>query len=157
MPMTSRLTTVGQGAGLALLGLIAGSLFGIRFGFDFTQYSPSTYLEVHQLAVHGLNDLLPMMGLAALLVIAVLAFHARANRRALVLYLLAGLGVIVAGLVTRFLNQPINSEVMTWSTVAMPADWDAIRHNWWTWHAVRLAASAVAFAALIGAVFTERS
>ena len=157
MHVFSRLTTAGQTIGLIIIGLVAGSLFGIRFGFDFTHYSPATYLEVHQMAVHGLNDLLPVMGLAVLVIIVALAFRARRRRSALALYLLAAFGVAVAGLVTRFLNQPINVEVMNWSAGAMPADWEAIRQSWWTWHAVRLVASVWAFAALLAAVFRDRA
>lgn len=149
-------TTLGQGLGLALIGLIAGSVFGIEFGYDFTRYSPGTYLEVHQAAVRGLNDLLPVMGLVSLVIIVGLAVSARRRPLALGLYAAAAIGVAVAGLVTRLLNQPINAEVMTWSADAMPADWAAVRQGWWYWHTVRCIVSVAAFLLLIAGILADR-
>ncbi|MGA8907819.1 MAG: DUF1772 domain-containing protein [Acidobacteriaceae bacterium] len=45
---------------------------------------------------------------------------------------------VVAGLVTRFVNQPINAIVMTWQNDAPPESWMDLRDRWWRWHAVRL-------------------
>lgn len=151
------LTSVAQAAGLALVGLLAGSLFGIWFGYDFTRYSPAAYLEVHQHAVGGLNDLLPFMGLAAIAVTATLAWRSRRRPSVMWSYVAAAICIAVGGIVTRFGNQPINAEVMGWTADALPSGWDGLRHTWWFWHGVRLAATALAFAALISAVFTDRA
>jgi len=140
--------TAGQGLALALAGLLAGSLFGIRFGYDVTAYTPATFVEVQQHAIAGLNDLLPLMGLAEILLLGVLAWSAR-RRPEFWLYLASVGGVIVAGLITRFGNQPINAMVMGWTAAALPADWDNLRHDWWTLHALRLGATALAFATLV--------
>ncbi len=151
------LSTIGQGLSPLLVGLLAGSMFGIWFGYDVTRYSPSTFVEVHQGAVRGLNTLLPLMGLAAIVLVVVLAVLARQRPTVLALYAAAALGLIVAGLITRFLNQPINEAVMGWSAATLPADWEALRNNWWNWHAARLGATVLALLLLIVAVFTDRS
>ena len=52
---------------------------------------------------------------------------------------------------TRFLNQPINRIVMTWSTDAPPINWPGLRDEWWRWHLVRLFAGLVGLSLLITA------
>src|SRR4051812_46724311 len=98
---TGAAASVGQAIGLLVVGLLAGSLFGIWFGYDFTQYSPAAYLEVHQHAVSGLNELLPFMGLAAIAVMVALAWRSRRRRAVLAAYIVAAIGLAIAGLVTR--------------------------------------------------------
>lgn len=156
MHVVSSLATIGQGLCLLLLGLLAGSMFGIRFGYDITQYSPGTFVEVHQGAVRGLNDLLPLLGLVCLVLIIGLGVLARQQPGALWLYIAAAIGIAIAGLVTRLLNQPINAEVMSWSADALPANWQALRADWWTWHAIRLVSTLGAFLLLIAAIFVDR-
>ena len=51
-----------------LISLIAGTVFGIWRGYNPAGYSASTFIEMHQGAVRGLNVLLPLMGLATLLI-----------------------------------------------------------------------------------------
>lgn len=154
---TGALASAGQAIGLVVVGLLAGSLFGIWFGYDFTRYSPAAYLEVHQHAVSGLNDLLPYMGLAAIAATVALAWRSRGRPIVMWSYVVAAIGLAVAGLVTRFGNQPINALVMGWTSESLPPGWEDLRHSWWFWHGVRLAAVSVAFVALISAVFRDRS
>jgi hypothetical protein len=150
--MRTMIVTILQAAALLLVGLLAGSVFSIWFGYDVTSYSQSTFVEVHQRAVRGLNDLLPLMGLGALVCVIAVAVLQRANRPALVGYGLAALGLVVAGVITRFGNQPINATVMGWSADNVPANWQALVQEWWMWHGWRVAATVVAFLALIVAV-----
>ena len=157
MPGLGYLSTIGQGLSLLLVGLLAGSMYGIWFGYDITRYSPATFVEVHQGAVRGLNTLLPLMGLVAIVLLVVLAVLARQRPTVLALYAAAAVGLIAAGLITRFLNQPINDTVMTWSATSLPADWEQLRNSWWSWHAARLGATLLALLLLIAAVFADRS
>jgi hypothetical protein len=157
MPGLGYLSTIGQALALLLVGLLAGSMYGIWFGYDVTRYSPATFVEVHQGAVRGLNTMLPLMGLAAIVVLVVLAVAARQRPTVLALYAAAAIGLIVAGLITRFLNQPINDTIMGWSTTSLPANWEDLRNSWWNWHAARLGATIVALLLLIAAIFTDRS
>ncbi|KQW78999.1 hypothetical protein ASC89_11870 [Devosia sp. Root413D1] len=157
MPGLGYLSTIGQALSLLLVGLLAGSMYGIWFGYDITRYSPTSFVEVHQGAVRGLNTLLPLMGLAAIVMVVVLAVLARQRPTVLMLYGAAALGLVAAGLITRLLNQPINDAVMGWSADALPTDWETLRNSWWSWHAARLGATILALLLLIAAVFTDRS
>ncbi|MGE5669570.1 MAG: anthrone oxygenase family protein [Betaproteobacteria bacterium] len=65
--------------------------------------------------------------------------------------------MVAAGVVTRFGNQPINAQVMTWAPNAPPANWTDFRDWWWRWHTVRTVAMVAALAMLILATLTDRS
>jgi hypothetical protein len=60
---------------------------------------------------------------------------------------------IVAGLITRFGNRPINAVVITWSPQAPGARWMEMRDTWWHWHIARTLFGIVAVSfALIAAL-----
>ena len=80
MPISSTLSTVGRVVSLMLVGLLAGSVFGVWRAFDFAQYTPAAYLEVHQGAVRGLDMLLPVQGILAIVIVVALAIGARHDR-----------------------------------------------------------------------------
>jgi len=63
----------------------------------------------------------------------------------------------IAGVVTRFGNQPINAVVMTWSPEAPAANWMELRDTWWHWHILRTVAGVAALAlALLAAIGGQR-
>jgi hypothetical protein len=154
--MTNAFLTSSQILALLLVGLVAGSMFGIWRGYDVTSYSAQTFVEVHQGAVRGLNLLLPAMAAASLAIVLVLAAVSRQRPAVLSLYVAAALAIAVGGIITRFLNQPINDQVMGWSAAAMPDNWGVLRDSWWNWHIARLAAMLMAELLLILAVFADR-
>jgi len=149
-------TTMIQLVALTLIWLVAGSTFGIWRGYDPGTWTAETFIQVHQGAVRGLNVLLPVMAFVALAQTTLLAFLAR-RRPVVVLYLCALALLASAGLITRFANQPINAEVMQWSSGALPDTWQDLREAWWRWHLVRTAASVVGAFLLTVAVFVDRS
>jgi uncharacterized membrane protein len=153
--MSAAITTA-QVLALLLVGLVAGSMFGIWRGYDVTAFTPATFVEVHQGAVRGLNILLPVMAAAALALTLLLAVLGRNRPAALGLYLAAALAIIAGGIITRFFNQPINEQIMGWTPAAIPADWTTLRDSWWNWHLVRLVATLGAELLLIAAVFADR-
>jgi uncharacterized membrane protein len=59
---------------------------------------------------------------------------------------------VAAGLITRFLNQPINAMVITWHTDAPPANWTGVRDEWWRWHLIRFLAGLAGLSLLIAAM-----
>jgi hypothetical protein len=142
-----------QVASLVVTSLLVGSMFGIWRGFNPATFSPATFVEVQQGAIHGLNDLLPIMGLVSVVLTLGLAFLAR-RRGTRLLYGGAAAALILAGAVTRLCNQPINDIVMSWSGTP-PEGWQALRDSWWSWHIVRLAAAFVGELFLINAVLTH--
>ena len=154
--MSAVLSTAVQGLAVLIVGLVAGSTFGIWRGYDVTAYTPATFIEVHQGAVRGLNTLLPALAAGALLLVLLLAVLARHRPTVLGLYLAAALAIIAGGIITRLVNQPINEQIMGWTPTAFPAGWAALRDSWWHWHLVRLAATLGAQLLLIAAVFADR-
>ncbi len=154
--MSATLPTVAQVLALLLVGIVAGSMFGIWRGYDITAYAPATFVEVHQGTVRGLNTVLPAMAAASLVLMVALALFGRDRPAVLGLYLAAALAIVFAGIITRFVNQPINEQILTWTSASMPSDWIALRDRWWNWHLVRLATTFGAQLLLIAAVFVDR-
>jgi uncharacterized membrane protein len=139
---------------LVLMGLLVGSMFGVLIGYNPASLSAAAYVEQHQNAVRSLNTLLPAMGAICIALTAVLAARSGANRRVRYFLLAAVLFMLVAALVTRLGNQPINAVVMTWSTQVQPANWEQLRDQWWQWHVVRTIAAILAFSSAVVAVLS---
>lgn len=150
------LRTIFQLVAVLLISLVAGSTFGIWRGYDPAAYSALTFLETHQGAVRGLNVLLPVMGMSAMLFTAILAVLARRNRAALAAYASAMALMAIAAAITRFANQPINAEIMAWTAETMPAQWTHVRDAWWNWHIIRTLVGIGSVVVLILAVFADR-
>jgi uncharacterized membrane protein len=135
-----------------LFAMVAGSVFGIWRGYDPTTYAAATFLEMHQGAVRGLNTLLPALALVSILLTFALTWLSRGKRAVFWLYLGALLLMVAGGVVTRFFNQPINAQVVTWTIGSLPADWADLRATWWKWHLIRTALSVGALALLLAGV-----
>jgi len=142
-------------AGL-LFAMVAGSVFGIWRGYDPTSYAAATFIEMHQGAVRGLNVLLPGLAFVSIALTVALAWQARGKGSALWLYLGALALMIAAGIVTRFFNQPINAQVMTWTADQLPGNWAELRAAWWNWHLLRAGFSILGFALLLAAILIDR-
>jgi uncharacterized membrane protein len=139
---------------LVLMALLVGSMFGILIGYNPASLSASAYVEQHQNAVRSLNTLFPVMGAICIALAAVLAARSGGHRRVRYLLVAAVLLMLVAALVTRFGNQPINAIVMTWSTQVQPPNWEQLRDQWWQWHVVRTIAAILALSSVVVAVLS---
>jgi hypothetical protein len=148
--------TVVQFTSLMPLALVTGAVFGIWRGYDPASWQVTTFLEVHQGAVRGLNTLLPVLGGVSLAGMALLAISARRHRGLFLRYLAALVCIASAALITRFGNQPINAEIMTWTADAIPVHWEALRDRWWDWHVMRFAATVGGLLILVAAIFHDR-
>lgn len=132
-----------------LTALVVGTMFGIWFGYNPAGISGPAYVEVQQGAIRALNLPMPVLGLICILLCLLCAYMARASRaQALTYVVVAGL-LVAAGLITRFLNQPINAIVMTWNPQNPPAEWTLLRDKWWQWHILRTSIALVGFALLV--------
>jgi uncharacterized membrane protein len=131
-------------------GLLAGATFGIWRGYDPRGLDAAAFVAVHQEAVRGLNVLLPALGFLTIACLAVSAFLRRRERPALWLLLAAIVFMVASGAVTRFLNQPINAEVMGWSRTSVPANWQELRESWWYWHVSRTLTTFAGFVLIAG-------
>lgn len=79
----------------------------------------------------ALNVAMPVLGGIIVLLTLIAAALVAGHRRRFILLLLAAACLLAAGLITRFLNQPINAIVMTGSADAPPANWMQLRDDWW--------------------------
>jgi uncharacterized membrane protein len=138
-------------ANLLLAALVVGTMFGIWLGYNPAGLSATVYVTQQQHAIGALNVVVPILGGVTVLLTMIAATLAAGDRPRLVLLLLAAGCFIAAGLITRFLNQPINAVVMTWSAEAPPANWMQLRDDWWRWHVMRMAAGIGGLSLLIAA------
>jgi glucan phosphoethanolaminetransferase (alkaline phosphatase superfamily) len=127
-------TTIIRFITLLLVALLVGTMFGIMIGFNPAEMTPATYVEQQQHAIRALNTLMPLWGAACIILTIVLAILAKEDRPKRYMLLTAAACLIVAGAVTRFGNQPINSVVMTWTPQTPPSNWMELRNLWWQWH-----------------------
>ena len=139
-------------ADLLLAGLLTGTIFGVFLIMSPAGLDAATYVIQQQNCIRGLNTIMPALGAATIALTLAAAFAASGDPLRMNLLFAAAAGLIVAGLVTRFLNQPLNAIVMTWNANSPPADWTTLRDTWWRWHLVRLALSLAAFSLVIAAV-----
>jgi uncharacterized membrane protein len=142
---------------LLLLGLLVGTMFGIWVGFDPSGLSAAAYVEQQQNAIRSLNTLLPLMGAACVAMAVWLAVVAKNERRTRFLLVAAVVCLLVAAVVTRCFNQPINAVVMTWNAQSPPPQWARLRADWWQWHIVRTAAGIAGFGFSLAAVLWSKT
>jgi len=146
--VTQRLLRV---ANILVAGLVVGTIFGIWLGYDPASLSASAYIEQQQHAIGALNVTMPVLGAICIVLTIAQAFLGRATRATFSLLMFGAAFFVVAGLVTRFANQPINAVVMTWQASAPPPGWEQVRDQWWAWHIARTVAGLSGFVCVIAA------
>ena len=143
---------------LLLTSLLVGTMFGIWLGFNPSALTATAYVEMQQNAIRALNISLPVLGLVCIVLTAALAALTKNDKRGRYLLVAAAMCLALAGIVTRFGNQPINAVVMTWSPEAPAANWMELRDTWWHWHILRTVAGLGALAlALLAALGGRRT
>lgn len=136
-------------ANLLVVALVAGAVFGIWFGYNPAKLSPDAYVEQQQQAIRALNVKMPVLGAIGILLTVISALLMMAERRTFYVLIGAVVCLVVAALVTRFGNQPINAVVMTWDAHVPPANWIEFRDTWWNWHIMRTVASVAGLCLLL--------
>ena len=134
---------------LLLAGLLAGAISGAFLFMSPAGLDATTYVIAQQNGIRGLNTIMPVLGGLTLVMTLAAAYAASVDPLRMNLLLAAAAALIITGLVTRFLNQPINVTVMTWDASSPPAEWTMLRDAWWRWHLVRLVLSLAAFSLVI--------
>jgi uncharacterized membrane protein len=142
---------------LLLASLVVGTVFGIWLGYNPTGLSAAVYVAQQQQAIRALNVTMPVLGGVTVLLTIIAAVLARSDRTRLTLLVAAAVCFLAAGLITRFLNQPINAIVMTWPVDAPPANWMQLRDDWWRWHVLRMAVGIGGLCLLIAATLRRAS
>ena len=136
---------------LLFAGLLTGAIFGVFLVMRPAGLDATTYVIQQQNCIRALNSIMPPLGGLTILLTIAAAFAASGDRLRMNMLFAAAAALIVVGLVTRFLNQPINAVVMTWSASSPPADWTVLRDAWWRWHLVRLGLALMALSLIIAA------
>jgi uncharacterized membrane protein len=124
-------------------------MFGIWFGYNPVNLSYPGYMEQQQQVISALNINLPLLAAVGIVLTIISAILSRHNKSVLSLLMAAAVCLIIAGIVTRFLNQPINAIVMQWTIEAPPMDWAEVRDTWWKYHIIRLSAGIAGLSFLI--------
>jgi hypothetical protein len=95
---------------------------------------------MHQQGIRTLNKPMPVLGAATILLTIAAAVLGRGDSAGAGLLIGTIICFVAVALITRFLNQPINSIVSTWRADSPPANWMGLRDQWWRGHLIRLVA-----------------
>src|ERR1035437_3931658 len=121
---------------IILVGLLAGTSFGIWIGLNPMTYSVSTYIEQQQHLVNSLNTLIISL---------VSAYFQRQNKSVFIALLIAAAFLASCIFISRFGNLPIQKEILTWNVGYVPSNWTILRDKWWSFHILRTIAELSAF------------
>jgi uncharacterized membrane protein len=138
-------------ANLLLAALVVGALFGVWLFLNPAGLNANSYVTLQQQAIRTMNRAMPGLGAVTILVTLTAALLGRGDPTRLGLLIAVVVCFVTIGLITRFLNQPINTIVMTWRGDLPPSNWTQLRDEWWRWHQVRLATGLVGLSLLIAA------
>jgi len=136
---------------LLVAALLVGAMFGLWLSLNPSGLDAATYIGQQQLSIRALNVPMPLLGGLTLLLTIIAAVFARSDRPRFAILVVAAICLLAAGLITRFLNQPINAIVINWSVNAPPPEWMQLRDSWWQWHIARLGFGICALSLLIAA------
>src|SRR5690349_18797371 len=103
------LTAVIDFANLLLAALLVGAMFDAWLFLNPNGLDASTYLTLQQQAIRTLNRKMPVLGAVTIVVTIIAAVFARDAYTRLWLLVAATACFVTMGLITRFLNQPINA------------------------------------------------
>jgi uncharacterized membrane protein len=134
-------------------GLFAGFLTTVLvLEVTLRGYGSSVYTQVRLVELRHLDDLATALLLPTIVVsimVAVAIFRRRGSDRWLplgaVILLLTTVAISVS------ISVPINTAQASWSVVAPPADWSAVRDRWQLAHVARTTTSVLAFCLLTAA------
>ncbi len=143
-------------ASLIVAALVVGAMFGIWLGHNPATLSAGAYVEQQQEAIRSMNVTMPALGAVAI-ALALLSAAKMSGGWARTFVVAGALCLTASGVVTRIRNQPINRIVMAWSVQTPPAEWRALRDEWWRWHVVRTGAGVLGLALLIVGNVTPRN
>ena len=129
---------------IIIAALLAGTSFGIWMGFNPLNLSPSTYIEQQQNMIRALNVLMITLVFSATIITIISAILQRGDKQAFIPLLIASLFFIACIIISRFGNQPINNEIMTWTSGTLPGNLSELRDKWWTFHIFRTIAELIA-------------
>ena len=101
-------------ANLLLAALVVGALFGVWLFLNPAGLDANSYVVLQQQAIRTMNRVMPALGAVTILVTLTAAVLGPGDRTRLGLLIAAVVCFVAIGLITRFLNQPINAIVIAW-------------------------------------------
>ncbi|MDQ4038015.1 MAG: DUF1772 domain-containing protein [Actinomycetota bacterium] len=141
---------------IILSGVLAGAILSTWLSEGSLREDAELWISYHQAITAAYTQALPPIGglaLLATLATLVASWRSAGTRRLVV----AALAFLVVGLlVTVVVHFPINDQIMSWQPAAPPADWQDVRAEWLTAHAVRTVSAMAGFVLLVLA-FTQRN
>jgi hypothetical protein len=142
---------------IVVLALFTGTLFGIWMGSNPLKLSDRAYVEFTQNMIRSLGPVMQVLGPLSIILTITLAVLLKERRERYLLLAAAGCFVVTA-IITFVVNQPINSELMTWSIGSPPANWMELRDRWWSGHIARTVTAIGGFVfALLAVLGSSRS
>ena len=139
-------------ADMLLAALVVGAMFGVWLFFNPAGLAVNIYVTMHQQGVRTLNKPMPILGAATILLTIAAAVLGRNDSARAGLLVGASFCFVAVALITRFLNQPINSIVATWRIDSPPTNWTGLRDRWWRGHLIRLVTGVAGLCLLIAAM-----
>src|SRR5215510_11800094 len=94
---------------LLLAALLVGAMFGVWLFLNTSGSDAALYVALQQQGIRGLDTTMPALGAATIVVTIVAAVLGRADGTRFGLLIATAVCLVAAGLITRFLNQPINA------------------------------------------------
>jgi uncharacterized membrane protein len=141
---------------IVVLALFTGTLFGIWMGFNPAKLSVAAYVELMQNTIRSLGPVMQVLGPLSIILTVTLAILSKKRERYLLF--VAAAFIVVTAVITFVVNQPVNTELMTWTVDAQPANWMELRDKWWSGHVARtLTAIAGLVFALLAVIGSKRS
>jgi uncharacterized membrane protein len=144
---------------LLLFSLVTGVFWGTWFSLSrsMSAITLATFLEVGRLMIANLGGpmsvLMPSALLSAL-VLCVLLVRER-QRRASLFASAALVLMAIALVITLAVNVPIDGQIVSWTTAALPPDWRAIRDRWEFYHGLRTVVSLAALTCLFASTLSS--
>jgi len=154
--VTSKLVSL---LALFLLALVTGVFWGTWFTLtrSIETFSASEFIHIGQTIIA--NVAWPMrMLMPACIVFMFLSAWLVPERRsaAFSLSVAAGLLIVVALLITLFVEVPIDNQIKRWTADTVPSEWTTIRARWQTFHTARTFVSLASLASLIAATLFSK-
>jgi uncharacterized membrane protein len=139
-------------------GLFAGFLVAVLvLELSLRSVDASVYTQVRHVELAGLDVLATATLLPALLATAFLVIADRTRGRIFWLTLTALILLVLAFTVSLLINVPINTEQLTWTVQAPPADWASTRDRWQISHALRTGAAVLAVGCMSAAALVKNT
>ncbi len=134
---------------LVCTGLVAGIFLGHRAGVSRAgpRLTPSSFIQLQQIIHVVFARMMPPLVLGAVAATLTWTFLVRAQGPEVGIWLLAlaSLALVVAAVLTRAINIPINNQLLTWSTEAPPSHLREVWAGWERVHSIRTVLAVAAF------------